>query len=229
MRETFAARAGRALASPAGWSALGLAALPIALELGGWLGSAAYPLAALGAAVGWALGGLAFGFPRLDARAWEAELAFDDSGDTRAAIERALAGIRSLASSNPDGRLSATLQAAIRDVCGRVEALLGQWEETKGELSLEEEFHARHIALTYLPEALRGYLSIPTEFAATRRLEDGRTAHEVFVATLAELAAKVDQLRDDLAGQDAQAFLAHSRFVGRHFGRAATPSSDREA
>ncbi len=220
MSDSLAARAARALASPAGWSALVLAGVPIALQLAGWLGGAAYPLAALGAVVGYALGGMAFGFPRSGAQAWEAGLAFADTGDPRQAIEAALAGIRALVDDNPDGRLGAALQAAIRDVCARLEGLLAQWEETKGELSLEEEFHARHIALTYLPEALRGYLAIPKHFAATKRLENGRTAEETFAATLAELAARVDQLRDDLAGQDAQAFLAHSRVALRRVARA---------
>jgi hypothetical protein len=226
MSDSLASRAARALASPAGWCALVLAGVPVALELAGWLGAAAYPLAALGAAAGYALGGMAFGFPRLDARAREAQLAFADTGDPREAIEAALAGIRALVADNPDGRLGAALQAAIRDVCARLEGLLAQWEDTRGELSLEEEFHARHIALSYLPEALRGYLAIPQEFAATKRLENGRTAEETFAATLAELAAKVDQLRDDLAGQDAQAFLSHSRVVLRRFAQAQADGQD---
>lgn len=220
MSDSLAARVARALAGPAGWSALVLASVPIGLELAGWLGYAAYPLAALGAAAGYALGGLVFGFPRFGPHAWEAELAFADTGDPRQAVETALAGIRALVEDNPDGRLGAGLRAAIGEVCTRLEALLGQWEETKGELSLEEEFHARHIALSYLPEALRGYLAIPKDFAATRRLENGRTAEETFAATLAELAARIDQLREDLAGQDAQAFLAHSRVALRRVARA---------
>ncbi|MBP8270877.1 MAG: hypothetical protein KAX42_03295, partial [Sphaerotilus sp.] len=40
---------------------------------------------------------------------------------------------------------------------------------------------------------------------------------ETFQATLAELEGKVHQLRSDLAGQDAQAFLEHSRFLNQKF------------
>lgn len=212
-------RVSRALASPAGWCALVLAAVPVALKVAGLLDAMAYPLAALGAAAGYALGGVVFGFPRLDARAWEAELAFPDTGDAREAIEAALAGIRGLVASNPDDRLSAALRKAVLDVCTRLEELLAQWETTKGALSLEESFNARHIALSYLPEALRSYLSIPPGFASTKRLENGRTAHDTFALTLAELGTKVDQLRDDLASQDAQAFLSHSRFIDQKFAR----------
>ena len=54
-----------------------------------------------------------------------------------------------------------------------LDGLLAQWERSKGALSLQEGFHARHIALSYLPEALKTYLSIPPQFAATRVLRDG--------------------------------------------------------
>ena len=212
-------RVSRALASPAGWCALVLAAVPVVLKVAGLLDAMAYPLAALGAAAGYALGGMVFGFPRLDARAWEAELAFPDTGDAREAVEAALAGIRGLVASNPDDRLSAALRKAVLEVCTRLEELLAQWETTKGALSLEESFNARHIALSYLPEALRSYLSIPPGFANAKRLENGRTAHDTFALTLAELGTKVDQLRDDLASQDAQAFLSHSRFIDQKFAR----------
>ncbi len=212
-------RALRALSGPAGWCAIALAAAPVVLKLLGLLDVVAYPLALAGAVAGYAVGGLLFGFPRLGARAWEADLAFPDTGDARQTIEHALAGIRALVAGNPEGRLSPTLRTAVLDVCGRLEELLAQWERTKGALSLEEEFHARHIALSYLPEALRGYLSIPKGFALEKRLENGRTAHDTFAQTLADLGSKVDQLRDDLAGQDAQAFLSHSRFIDYKFAR----------
>lgn len=78
-------------------------------------------------------------------------------------------------------------------------------------------FHARHIALTYLPDALRTYLSIPQQFAMSKRLTNGRTAQETFTATLDDLQHKVTQLSEDLATQDAQAFLNHSQFLQEKF------------
>ena len=84
-------------------------------------------------------------------------------------------------------------------------------------MSLEEGFHARHIALSYLPDALKTYLSIPKEFAATKKLANGMTAQETFAATLTELGQKVAQLGEDLASQDAQAFLNHSQFLKEKF------------
>jgi hypothetical protein len=85
-------------------------------------------------------------------------------------------------------------------------------------LSLQEGFHARHIAISYLPDALKTYLSIPAQYANTRPIQNGRTAVDIFRATLIELESKVAQLADDLAGQDAHAFLAHSQFLHEKFG-----------
>ena len=83
---------------------------------------------------------------------------------------------------------------------------------------LDLAFHARHIAISYLPEALNTYLSIPAKFATTKVLENGKTAVDTFKDTIAELETKVRQLGDDLAAQDAHAFLVHSKFLNQKFG-----------
>ena len=58
-------------------------------------------------------------------------------------------------------------------------------------------------------------------------LENGKTAQETFKDTVAELEGKVRQLGDDLASQDAHAFLVHSRFLKQKFGaEAAGPAQD---
>jgi hypothetical protein len=49
-------------------------------------------------------------------------------------------------------------------------------------------------------------------------LENGKTAQDTFKDTLVELDAKVRQLGDDLAAQDAHAFLVHSKFLNQKFG-----------
>ena len=214
---------GRILTSPANWCGLALAAVPLVLKAAQMLGPMAFVLALAGYAAGFFVGGSLFGFPRLGTRAWDADLTFFDTGDVRRSIETAIEGIRALVQSNPDERLSAALRTRVLDVCQKLEALLAQWESTKGALSLEEEFHARHIALSYLPDALKGYLAIPKSFAAERVLENGRTAHDTLALTLDELSGKVGQLQDDLAGQDAQAFLSHSRFIDNKFASRSLP------
>lgn len=214
---------GRILTSNANWCGLALAAVPLALKAAQMLGPVAFALALAGYAAGFFVGGLMFGFPRVGVRAWDADLTFPDTGDVRRNIDTAIDGIRSLVQANPDDRLSEALRQRVLDVCQKLEALLAQWESTKGALSLEEEFHARHIALSYLPDALKGYLAIPKSFAAERVLENGRTAHDTLALTLDELSGKVGQLRDDLASQDAQAFLSHSRFIDNKFASRSLP------
>ncbi|WP_326544076.1 hypothetical protein [Pseudorhodoferax sp.] len=206
----------RVATAPAHWCALALAAAVLVLQGLGLLGRAGLPLALLAYGAGWALGALWLGLPRWHAPEWEA-LEFKDEGDARQAMERALHGVRRLTEYNPEGRIPASLQTRVLELCKALDELLQQWERSRGNLSLQDSFHARHIAISYLPEALNTYLSIPARFATTRLLDNGKTAVDTFKETVAELEAKVRQLGDDLAAQDAHAFLVHSRFLSQKF------------
>ncbi len=207
---------GRVLQSGANWTGLGLATVALAgsaLGLTQWGGAA---LALLGYGAGFGIGGLWLGFPKLQGNPWD-DLEFEDAGDARTSMVNALSSVRQLVDYNPDARLPASLQTKVLDLVSQLSALLDQWERSKGQLSLEEGFHARHIALSYLPDALKTYLSIPKQFAATKVLSNGQTAQDTFSATLQDLSQKVTQLTDDLASQDAQAFLNHSQFLKEKF------------
>ncbi|MCW5633756.1 MAG: hypothetical protein KIT17_10505 [Rubrivivax sp.] len=206
----------RLIAAPANWCGLGLAIAVLVLKSLGFLGNLGLGVAVLGYAVGFVVGGLWLGFPSTKAPAWE-ELQFRDEGDAREAMERALDGVRRLTEFNPENRIPASLQARVLELCKALEELLRQWERSKGTLSLQDSFHARHIAISYLPEALNTYLSIPARYATTRVLDNGKTAVDTFKDTVADLEAKVRQLGDDLAAQDAHAFLVHSKFLSQKF------------
>jgi hypothetical protein len=206
----------RVLTAPATWCGLGLATVVLVLKGLGLLGTLGLGVALLGGVAGFVVGGLWLGFPRLSGPAWE-ELQFKDEGDAREAMERALQGVRKLTEFNPDNRIPGSLQTRVLELCTLLEGLLQQWERSKGSLSLQDSFHARHIAISYLPEALNTYLSIPARFAATKVLDNGKTAVDTFKDTLLELESKVRQLGDDLASQDAQAFLLHSKFLHQEF------------
>lgn len=210
------------LYSPANWCGLGLATLalvPLAVGIplwGGWM------LAPIGYAVGFSTAGLWFGWPKLGAQPWDA-LEFEDKGDARQAMQTALEAVRGLVGFNPEDRLSASLQARVLELCTQMQNLLQQLDRSRGSLSLEDTFQARHIVLRYLPDALKTYLSIPPRFARTRVLANGRTAEDTFRATVEDLSGKVLQLTEDLAGQDAEAFLNHSRFLEEKFRPPANP------
>lgn len=205
------------VASPPNWIGLALASIVLVLKGMGLIGAPGLAVAVLGYFAGFVVGGLWLGFPSLSAPTWEA-LHFSDEGDAREAMERALQGVRGLTRYNPDNRLPASLQTRVMALCDSLDALLQQWERSKGHLSLEDSFDAKRIAITYLPEALNAYLSIPTSYARTRVLANGKTALDTFDDSLGELEHKVSELADDLASQDAQAFLAHSQFLKQKFG-----------
>lgn len=207
---------GHFLQSPANWGGIGLSTVALVLSslgLAQWGGGA---LALLGYAAGFGVAGMWFGFPKLAGNPWDA-LEFEDQGDARTSMVNALNAVRQLVDYNPQGRLPPNLQGKVLELCKQLTQLLDQWERSAGQLSLEEGFHARHIALSYLPDALKTYLSIPQPFAMTKRLANGQTAQETFTATLDDLHAKVVQLSEDLATQDAQAFLNHSQFLQEKF------------
>lgn len=213
------AKAWRLLTSPANWGGLALASVTLVLKALGLLGSLGLGVALLGYAAGFVVAGLWLGWPRLAPPAWE-KLEFSDEGDAREAMERALDGVRRLTEYNPEQRIPASLQARVLQLCRALEGLLQQWERSRGTLTLQDSFNARHIAISYLPDALNTYLSIPAAYATGRVLENGKTAQDTFKDTLEELEAKVRELGDDLAAQDAHAFLVHSRFLQQKFGAA---------
>jgi hypothetical protein len=207
----------RIATSPPNWCGLGLASGVLVLKALGLLGPVGLGVAALGYVAGFVGGGLWLGFPKRNENDWE-RLDFKDEGDAREAMERALSGVRRLTEHNPDNRIPASLQARVLDLCKALDGLLQQWERSRGSLSLQDSFHARHIAISYLPDALNTYLSIPAAYATSKLLENGKTAQDTFKDTLAELESKVRQLGDDLASQDAHAFLVHSQFLKQKFG-----------
>lgn len=213
------------LHSPANWGGLALATVALAPLALGWPLWGGWLLPPLGYAVGFATTGLWTGWPRLREQPWDA-LEFEDQGDARQAMNSALEAVRRLVDYNPEGRLPASLQARVLELCGQMQNLMQQWERSRGTLSLEDTFAARHIVLRYLPEALRTYLSIPPRYARTRVLANGRTAEETFSATVDDLSAKVLQLTEDLASQDAEAFLNHSKFLEEKFRGPANPLND---
>lgn len=215
----------RILGSPANWLGLGLATVALVLKALGLLGTLGLGVALVGYAAGFVAGGLWFGFPWGKEPEWEA-LQFSDEGDAREAMGRALSGVRRLTEHNPDNRIPASLQARVLALCQSLEGLLDQWERSRGSLSLQDSFHARHIAISYLPDALNTYLSIPAAYATSKVLANGKTAQDTFKDTLVELEGKVRQLGDDLASQDAHAFLVHSKFLSEKFG--ATPMLGRD-
>jgi hypothetical protein len=77
-------------------------------------------------------------------------------------------------------------------------------------------------ATDYLPEALGGYLRLPRKWADTRPVEDGKTPLMLLIDQLDLLGATMDKIFDAVVRVDADALIAHGRFLQDKFGHAST-------
>lgn len=73
-------------------------------------------------------------------------------------------------------------------------------------------------ATDYLPEALSGYLRLPREWADSRPVEGGKTSLMLLIDQLDLLGATMDKIFDAVVRVDADALIAHGRFLQEKFG-----------
>jgi hypothetical protein len=74
-------------------------------------------------------------------------------------------------------------------------------------------------ATDYLPQAIRNYTRLPRAWADSRPIENGKTSLMLLVDQLDLLAATMDQILDAVVRVDADALIAHGRFLQEKFGR----------
>jgi hypothetical protein len=80
-------------------------------------------------------------------------------------------------------------------------------------------------ATDYLPEALGGYLRLPRQWADSRPVENGKTSLLLLVDQLDLLSSTMDKIFDAVVRVDADALVAHGRFLQEKFGTAASGGS----
>ncbi|WP_370288621.1 hypothetical protein [Nocardioides sp.] len=93
-------------------------------------------------------------------------------------------------------------------------------------LGSQEGYSVVAMATDYLPEALQAYLRLPRDWADTRPIDGPKTALMVLVEQLELLAATADEILDAANRADAQALVAHGRFLEAKFGRASSGGPD---
>ena len=71
---------------------------------------------------------------------------------------------------------------------------------------------------TTCPEAVGGYLRLPREWADTRPIDGYKTSLMVLVDQLELLGSTMDKILDAANRADAQALIAHGRFLQAKFG-----------
>jgi hypothetical protein len=76
-------------------------------------------------------------------------------------------------------------------------------------------------ATSYLPEAVAAYLRLPRDFADRRAVSGSKTSLAILCDQLDLLASKMDDLFDAACRADADALIAHGRFLADKFGSGA--------
>ncbi|HYG92975.1 MAG TPA: hypothetical protein VD859_05240 [Nocardioides sp.] len=93
-------------------------------------------------------------------------------------------------------------------------------------LGSQESYSVVATATDYLPEAVGGYLRLPRDWADTRPIDGQKTALMILVEQLELLASTMDKIFDAANRADAQALIAHGRFLDAKFGHSSTGGPD---
>ena len=93
-------------------------------------------------------------------------------------------------------------------------------------LGSEEAYSVVATATDYLPEALQSYLRLPRDWADTRPIDGPKTALLILIEALELLGVTMDQILDAANRADAQALIAHSRFLDAKFGHSSSGGPD---
>ncbi len=93
-------------------------------------------------------------------------------------------------------------------------------------LGSQDGFSVVATATDYLPEAVGGYLRLPREWADTRPIDGHKTSLMVLVEQLDLLGVTMDKILDAANRADAQALIAHGRFLDAKFGHSSSGGPD---
>jgi hypothetical protein len=114
------------------------------------------------------------------------------------------------------GRVPAAVEARVARVASRVSDCIPRLSQL-GPMNAQAHAVLR-TATSYLPEAVAGYLRLPRDFADRRPVQNGKTSLVVLCDQLDLLAAKMDEVFDAVCRADADALIAHGRFLAEKFG-----------
>jgi hypothetical protein len=93
-------------------------------------------------------------------------------------------------------------------------------------LGSQDGYSLMATATDYLPEAVDGYLRLPREWADTRPIDGNKTSLMVLIEQLELLGVTMDKIFDAANRADAQALIAHGRFLEAKFGHSSTGGPD---
>ena len=175
-------------------AALGLPALAI--------GAVALPGYAVGHGIGWLVGRRTASTPAA------APTTVDTDANTLADLASFQTAIQ--------GRVPAAVAARVARIASRVSDTIPRLANL-GPMNAQAHAVLR-TATTYLPEAVAGYLRLPRDFADNRPVENGKTSLVVLCDQLDILAVTMDKVYDAVCRADADALIAHGKFLEEKFG-----------
>jgi hypothetical protein len=208
----------RFLSSPANWVGLIFAIAIVLAKAFGYISAYWWALVAVGYLAGYWLGKTVFGAPKLVVADLEALDHALQNVALPSAMTDALLALKDIASANRGGKFSQSQQVRLVALTEQISDLHKQWLQSKQQLSIEDAFVAKRLALEYLPDTVRRYVAIPKSFATTKVIANGKTASQLFDESIDEMRGKVEELQHDLISHDAQAFANHAQFLHQKFG-----------
>lgn len=88
-----------------------------------------------------------------------------------------------------------------------------------GEMQTDPDIYAvRQTAMTYLPEALSKYISLPRAYAERQIIESGKTSHDILLDQLRLMETKAHEVADAVIERESQRLVTHGRFIADRFG-----------
>jgi hypothetical protein len=91
-----------------------------------------------------------------------------------------------------------------------------------GDMQTDPDIYAvRQTAMTYLPEALSKYMSLPRVYAERQIIENGKTSHDILLDQLRLMETKVHEVADSVIERSSQRLVTHGRFIADRFGESA--------
>ncbi len=183
----------------AGGAAVGVGALAIA-------GAAPIALGAVLAAPAFLVGYLVARRRRHEAAAPVAATVDEDAA-TLASLDQLVTQIR--------GQVPDAVQARVERVANTVRQTIPRLDHL-GANSVQAHAVVR-TATSYLPEAVAAYLRLPRDFADRRPVSGGKTSLTILCDQLDLLGSKMDDLFDAACRADADALIAHGRFLAEKF------------
>src|ERR1700737_1897557 len=114
------------------------------------------------------------------------------------------------------GKVPSLIQARVDRICTKLREILPRIDNLGPGSAAAHAVVAT--ATSYLPEAVGNYLRLPRDFADNRPVSGAKTSLLVLCDQLDLLASKMGEVYDAVCLKDADALVAHGRFLKEKFG-----------